>query len=169
MKKKMYRCTQDGLDGSQRADCLRQSNISLLKMAKDGWNKLKKKTKEHKWHELTHRATGEEGGPSAHGVDVTLWRQTCGPTVTHVQNERKRQGSKLYAMFLASLATIKWEVWCTFHLRVSGLSTTEKNFQFPFLARCNENLYFYLNSYSRCPFGNQMAKLVLLSLTDRFI
>lgn len=23
---------------------------------------------------LTHSSTGEEGGPSAHGVDVTLWR-----------------------------------------------------------------------------------------------
>lgn len=69
--------------------------------------KKQKKNKEDEWHELTHRATGEEGGPSAHGVDVTLWRQTCGPTVTHVQNEPRKQGSKVYVMFLSSLATIK--------------------------------------------------------------
>lgn len=56
--------------------------------------KKKKHNTKHKWHELTHRATGEEGGPSAHGVDVTLWRQTCGPTVTHVQNEPKRKAGK---------------------------------------------------------------------------
>lgn len=37
--------------------------------------------------QLTHSSTGEEGGPSAHGVDVTLERQKQGQTVNKTENK----------------------------------------------------------------------------------
>lgn len=57
------------------------------------------KQKKNKWHPLTHSSTGEEGGPSAHGVDVTLWRQTWGPMVRKAQNEPKTSEPK-FTMFV---------------------------------------------------------------------
>lgn len=36
---------------------------------------------------LTHSSTGEEGGPSAHGVDVTLERHKQGQTVNKTENK----------------------------------------------------------------------------------
>lgn len=41
-------------------------------------------------HKLTHGSTGEEGGPSAHGVDVTLKQHKQGQAV------KKQKGNKVY-------------------------------------------------------------------------
>lgn len=62
----------------------------------------------HKWRQLTHSSTGEEGGPSAHGVEVTLWR-------TDTKRGTERQGN--------TKLTKTWETKSTWCLHSSNNQT----------------------------------------------